>query len=151
MGPDKTYSSPLAGEEGARREAVGRRGGNLLPLAKQMRREPTEAERELWKLLRGKRLFGWKFRRQQPIGPYIADFICFEARLIVEANGSQHAENHADWERDTYLSQQGYRILRLWNNEILNNLEGGATAIAATLEPPLPNPSPARGEGPLGA
>ena len=144
-------SSPLAGEEGARREAVGRRGGSLLPMAKRMRREPTEAERTLWKLLRGKRLFGWKFKRQQPIGRYIVDFVCFESRLIVEADGSQHAESHADCERDIYLGQQGFRVLRLWNNEILNNPEGVATVIAAALEPPLPNPSPAGGEGLHGA
>ena len=101
--------------------------------------------------LRGKRLFGWKFKRQQPIGRYIVDFVCFESRLIVEADGSQHAESHADCERDIYLGQQGFRVLRLWNNEILNNPEGVATVIAAALEPPLPNPSPAGGEGLHGA
>ncbi|HTN15738.1 MAG TPA: DUF559 domain-containing protein [Sphingomonadaceae bacterium] len=116
-----------------------------------MRREPTDAERKLWLLLRAKRLQGWKFRRQQQIGRYIADFICFEARLIVEADGSQHVESTADRVRDDYLAGQGFRLLRLWNNDILTNPEGVATAILAALEPPLPNPTPARGEGLHGA
>lgn len=147
--PPSRISSPLAGEEGARREAVGRRGGerSLLPLARQMRKEPTEAERKLWSILRAKRLQGWKFRRQQQIDRYIADFVCFEARLIVEADGSQHAESEADGIRDAYLQQRGFRMVRFWNNDILNNPDGVATAILAALHPPLPNPSPARGEG----
>lgn len=142
-------SSPLAGEEGARREAVGRRGGerNLLPLARRMRKAQTDAERKLWSMLRANRLNGWKFKRQEQIGDYIADFICFEARLIVEADGSQHAENLQDAVRDGYLNGQGFRILRFWNSDILTNPDGVATAILASLETPLPTPSPARGEG----
>jgi very-short-patch-repair endonuclease len=145
-------SSPLAGEEGARREAVGRRGGaqSLLHLAKRMRHAPTEAERKLWSILRAKRLSGWKFRRQQQIDCYIVDFICFERRLIIEADGSQHAEG-ADLVRDAYLAEQGFTMLRLWNNEILGNSEGCFTAIIAALENPSPQPSPARGEGESGA
>lgn len=150
-GLDGQTSSPLAGEEGAHREAVGRRGGSLLPLAKRMRREPTDAERKLWGQLRAKRLNGWKFRRQQPIGNYIVDFVCLEARLIVEADGSQHTESSTDRRRDHVLSKEGFRILRLWNNDILTNPEGVATAILAALNTPLPNPSPARGEGLHGA
>ena len=143
-------SSPLAGEEGARaRQRVGRRGGrrNLLPNAKRMRRQPTEAERKLWALLRAKRLLGWKFKRQEQIGDFIVDFVCFSARLIVEADGSQHAESLGDEARNEYLESQGFRILRFWNNDILANPEGVLTALLAALGPPLPNPSPARGEG----
>lgn len=145
-------SSPLAGEEGARAKSAGRRGGHrhLLPLAKQMRKAPTDAERALWLLLRGKRLAGWKFKRQQQLGNYIVDFVCFHARLIVEADGSQHAEG-AHAARDAWLNVQGFRILHLWNNDILSNPEGVATAILAALEAPLPNPSPATGEGLYGA
>lgn len=145
-------SSPLAGEEGARRAAVGRRGGrpDLLPLAKRMRREPTDAERKLWSILRGKRLLGWKFKRQQQIDVFIADFVCFSARLIIEADGSQHAECAADARRTAHLEQQGFRILRLWNRDILTNPEGVATAVLAALETPLPDPSPASGEGLIG-
>jgi very-short-patch-repair endonuclease len=113
-----------------------------------MRHEPTDAERKLWSILRAKRLAGWKFKRQQPIDRYIVDFVCFEARLIVEADGGQHAENNNDAVRDAFLAEQGFRVLRYWNNDILTNLEGVATAILAALEAPLsPNPSPARGEG----
>ncbi|WEK47009.1 MAG: endonuclease domain-containing protein [Candidatus Andeanibacterium colombiense] len=112
-----------------------------------MRREPTDAERKLWSILRGKRLSGRKFKRQQQIDRYIADFVCFEARLIVEADGSQHAESPSDAQRDAYLTGQGFRLLRFWNNDILTNPDGVATAVLAALETPLPNPSPARGEG----
>ncbi|HYD24338.1 MAG TPA: endonuclease domain-containing protein [Croceibacterium sp.] len=120
---------------------------DLLPLAKRMRREPTDAERRLWSILRAKRLVGWKFERQQQIDHYIVDFVCFAARLIVEADGSQHAENVADQTRTAYLEREGFRVLRFWNNDILTNPDGVAMAILAALETPLPNPSPARGEG----
>lgn len=142
-------SSPLAGEEGARRAAVGRRGGkhDLLPPAKRMRREPTDSEAKLWSMLRGQRLGGLKFKRQEQLGDYIVDFVCFGERLIVEADGSQHAENAADAVRDAWLADQGFRVLRFWNNDVLGNPEGVARMILDAAQPPLPNPSPARGEG----
>lgn len=142
-------SSPLAGEEGARRAAAGRRGGgrDLLLLAKQMRREPTEAEQRLWSILRAGRMSGAKFKRQEQIGDYIVDFVCFRRKLIVEADGSQHAENTRDIDRDDWLTSQGFRILRFWNNDILADADTVAQAILFALEPPLPNPSPAWGEG----
>ena len=124
---------------------------DLLPLAKRMRRESTDAERKLWSILRAKRIGGWKFKRQQQLDRYIVDFVCFKARLIVEADGSQHAENVADETRTSYLEGQGFRVLRYWNYDILTNPDGVATAILAALETPLPNPSPARGEGLIGA
>jgi very-short-patch-repair endonuclease len=98
-------------------------------------------------MLRANRVAGWKFKRQEQIGDFIVDFVCFRARLIVEADGSQHAESPGDAKRDAYLSSQGFRVLRFWNNEILTNSDGVAMAILAALETPLPNPSPARGEG----
>jgi very-short-patch-repair endonuclease len=107
-----------------------------------MRRHPTDAERKLWSLLRSHRLASWKFKRQQQIGEYIVDFACFGARLIVEADGSQHAGSAADVNRNAWLKAQGFRILRLWNNDILTNPEGVAAAIIAALETPLPNPLP---------
>lgn len=112
-----------------------------------MRGESTEAESRLWSTLRGKRFAGWKFKRQEQIGDYILDFVCFAARLIVEADGSQHAESRTDELRTAWLENQGFRVIRFWNNEILHNPEGVATAILVALESPLPNPSPARGEG----
>ncbi|GAA0482371.1 hypothetical protein GCM10009096_25880 [Parasphingorhabdus litoris] len=106
--------------------------------AKSMRSEPTEAEAKLWTILRAKRLGGYKFRQQVPVDHYIADFVCFTKKLIVEADGSQHAENSYDQKRDDYLKAQGFRILRFWNNDILNNSDGVATAILAALKAPSP-------------
>ena len=143
-------SSPLVGEEGARaRQRVGRRGGSsgILSHAKLMRQAPTDAEQRIWSLLRAKRLNGWKFRRQQPIGRFIVDFICYEARLVVEVDGSQHAESARDEMRDKWLFSQGFRVLRFWNKDVLENEDGVVMAILAALDPPLPNPSPTRGEG----
>ena len=124
-------SSPLAGEEGARREAVGRRGGkrNLLPLAKRMRHEPTEAEARLWSLLRAGRMAGAKFKRQEQIGDFIVDFVSFGSRLIIEADGSQHADNPQDVIREDWLRAQGFRVLRFWNNDILLDTDAVAGAI----------------------
>ena len=139
-------SSPLAGEEGARpRQRVGRRGGrqSLLDLAKRNRKNHTDAERRLWSILRSHRLQGWKFKRQEQLGDYIVDFVCFGARLIVEADGSQHAESEADIQRTAWLESQGFRVIRFWNNDILLNPDGVATAIVAAL-PPLPNPAAGR-------
>ncbi|MHA3839948.1 endonuclease domain-containing protein [Sphingomonas aestuarii] len=127
-----------------------------------MRKAPTEAERALWHILRAKRLAGWKWKRQQKLGEYIPDFVCFGARLIVEADGSQHANSDYDAARDAWLKSQGFRLLRFWNNDILSNPEGVAMAILAALESdgvgieptpphPSPRPSPARGEGEDGA
>jgi very-short-patch-repair endonuclease len=151
--------SPLAGEGGARLVAVGGRGGvpsrsDLLARAKWMRLNPTEAEKRLWTILRAKRLTGFKFRRQVIIDSYIVDFVNFEHRLTVEADGSQHAESEYDKRRDAYLKKQGFKVLRFWNNDILKNSEAVAEAIWHALQaPPLPSgasrlpPSPAKGEG----
>lgn len=141
-------SSPPAGEEGARREAVGRRGGqrSLLELSKRNRKNPTDAERKLWSILRSHRLQGWKFKRQEQVGDFIVDFICFRARLIVEADGSQHVESVEDLKRTAWLEDQGFHVIRFWNDDILLNPDAVATEILAAL-PPLSNPSPVRGEG----
>lgn len=92
-------------------------------------------------------MFGAKFKRQQQIGDYIVDFVCFGARLVVEADGSQHVADETDKVRDAWLEAQCFRVLRFWNNDILSETESVAAAILAALEPPLPNPSPVRGEG----
>jgi very-short-patch-repair endonuclease len=112
-----------------------------------MRREPTDAEAKLWSILRGQRLGGLKFKRQEQLGDYIVDFVCFGSRLIVEADGGQHAENTKDTVRDTWLAEQEFRVLRFWNSDILGNTEGVARMILDAALPPLPNPSSARGEG----
>jgi very-short-patch-repair endonuclease len=112
-----------------------------------MRSTATPAEHRLWQILRGKRFDGYKFKRQLPIDDYIADFVCLSARLIIEADGGQHLENARDLRRDAYLKAQGFRVLRVWNDEIFTNEEGVLTGILAALQSPLPNPSPARGRG----
>ena len=81
----------------------------------------TDAERKLWSLLRNRKLAGCKFRRQVPIGPYVADFLSFEARLIVEADGGQHDGCARDAERDGWLTAHGFRVLRFWNSEIFDS------------------------------
>ena len=113
----------------------------LLERAKVMRSAPTDAEQRLWSILRAKRLSGYKFKRQQPIGNFIADFASIRHRLIIEADGGQHS-SEVDGRRDAYLRAQGYRILRFWNNDILTNEEGVALRVLETLGTPLPNPSP---------
>jgi very-short-patch-repair endonuclease len=125
--------------------------------ARTMRKEMTDAERKLWFLLRSRRLGGAKFRRQAPIGPFIADFVCLSHKLIVEADGGQHYELNRDRERDRWLSHEGYKVVRYANNDILKNPEGVLSDLATKLEAPphpvsarsahLDHPLPRRGEG----
>lgn len=98
-----------------------------------LRQRQTDAERKLWFALRDRRLGGFKFVRQEAIAGYIADFVCRDAKLIVEADGGQHADNPDDRKRDETLQAEGYRILRFWNNDILGNIEGVLTTILAAL------------------
>ena len=103
----------------------------------------TDAEHRLWYHLRGRRFGQRKFRRQVPLGDYIVDFLCEEARLVVELDGGQHASQHAyDDARTAWLNKRGYSVLRFWNNDVLGNTEGVLEEIAATLTPPSP-----KGEG----
>ncbi|WP_240232962.1 endonuclease domain-containing protein [Devosia lacusdianchii] len=102
-----------------------------------MRHQPTEAERQLWLLLRDRRFANYKFRRQVPIGSYIADFVCYAAKLIVEADGSQHVESTRDAERDAELSRRGFRLLRLWNNDILSRPDQVLDAVWNALQEPV--------------
>src|ERR1700729_2031189 len=99
--------------------------------ARAMRGAPTDSELRLWRLLRDRRLSGFKFRRQVPIGPYIVDFLCVSAKLVVEVDGSPHAESLPDEARDAYLESQGWKVLRFWNNEVLRNREGVLETIYA--------------------
>ena len=105
------------------------------PRARQLRARQTEAERLLWYLLRDRRLNGAEFRRQVPIGNYIVDFVCQEAKLVVELDGGQHADQVAyDTARTEWLVSVGYRVLRFWNNDLTENEEGVLTAIYNELE-----------------
>ena len=106
-----------------------------------LRTNSTEAERVLWHQLRAARLSGYKFRRQTPIGRYIVDFVCFEARLIVEVDGGQHVEQQAyDTKRTAWLEAQGFRVLRFWNTEVLGNMEGVKKVIVRAWGGESPSP-----------
>jgi very-short-patch-repair endonuclease len=94
----------------------------------------TDAEQELWRALRSRGV-GSKFRRQVPLGPFIVDFVSFDAKLIVEVDGGQHADSQRDARRDRYFADHGYRVLRFWNNEVLKNLEGVLIRITEFADP----------------
>ncbi len=114
---------------------------DLIPFARKLRHNQTEAEKLLWSKLRNNQL-GYKFRRQYPIDPYVADFVCFEERLIVELDGGQHTPEK-DAKRTAYLEEKGYKILRIWNNDLFENLEGvGQTILCALNSTPSPSPLP---------
>jgi len=99
--------------------------GHLIPLARKLRRNTTDVERLLWNYLRDRQLDGFKFKRQQPLGNFIVDFICFESKLIVELDGGQHAEDmEADLIRTRWLASQGFQVIRFWNNDVLQNIDG---------------------------
>jgi adenine-specific DNA-methyltransferase len=103
--------------------------------ARTLRKNPTDAERRLWQRLSRRQISRVKFRRQQPIGPFIVDFVCFECRLIVEVDGGQHAEQVTyDESRALWLESQGYRVLRFWNNDVLANTDAVAQAILDVVE-----------------
>jgi len=104
----------------------------------------TDAERSIWQILRSLQIDGHRFRRQVPFGPFIADFVCHDARLIIEIDGGQHERSSsAEAKRTRFIEDQGYRILRFWNNEVLSNLEGVCAMIARDLRRhPHPIPPP---------
>ena len=110
--------------------------------ARRLRKDMTDAERALWRLLRDRRIDGWRFRRQEPIDRYIVDFVCFDARLVIEVDGGQH-NAEVDGKRTAWLEGNGYRVLRFWNNEMLTNMDGVLQTILAALTPdPLPSHQP---------
>jgi BirA family biotin operon repressor/biotin-[acetyl-CoA-carboxylase] ligase len=117
------------------------------PIAKALRRRLTDTERRLWTQLRAHRLARWKFKRQQPIGPYIVDFVCFRAHLVIEVDGGQHQGSEADRVRGAWLEGQGFRVLRFWDNEVLTELPAVLEKIAEALSPsPPPLSHEGRGE-----
>nr|WP_304363615.1 endonuclease domain-containing protein [Jiella sp. LLJ827] len=101
----------------------------LRGFAKGMRKAPTDAEYALWQMLRARRLNGLKFKRQEPLGPYICDFVCHERRLIVEADGWQHEGSKRDADRDRYFEDRGYRTIRFSNGTILEDADAVASQI----------------------
>jgi very-short-patch-repair endonuclease len=117
--------------------------------AKGLRRRSTEAERKFWYAVRDRRFEGFKFKRQVPIDPWIVDFLCAEARLVVEIDGGHHADSKRDPIRTAYLEARGYRVIRFWNADVLANLDGVMYAVLEKLThneaertPPHPVPLP---------
>ena len=109
--------------------------------ARELRKSMTDAEKILWKHLRLKQLHNYKFRRQSPIGSYIADFVCFEKKLVIELDGSQHMNQTAyDSERTKWFERQGFQILRFWNNDVLTQTQTVVESIFNTLTPHLDPP-----------
>jgi very-short-patch-repair endonuclease len=107
--------------------------------ARFLRRDLTDAERALWQRLRSRRFESVKFRRQHPIPPFIVDFCCTEQRLIIEIDGGQHAvATEADRSRTESLNRQGYRVIRFWNNDVLQEMDGVLEVIARALKTPSP-------------
>jgi very-short-patch-repair endonuclease len=134
-----------------RRKDRTRNQDTRVPLARQLRRMMTPAERKLWWHLREARFVDSHFRRQATIGRYFVDFCCHTNRLVIEVDGGGHAEPRqliADARRSEFLQARGYRVLRFWNNDVLTNIEGVMTVIAGALVsgnaegPPTPDPSP---------
>jgi very-short-patch-repair endonuclease len=111
------------------------RGKNELRAARarSLRRTQTSPASLLWSKIRNRQIGGFKFVRQEPIGPYYADFVCREQRLIVEVDGGQHADSVPDRERDARLTALGYRVIRLWNNDVRQNIEGVLQMLLAEL------------------
>ncbi|MBB2971063.1 endonuclease domain-containing protein [Mesorhizobium sp. RMAD-H1] len=102
--------------------------------ARSLRKQDNDAERKLWQALKDRRLNGYKFVRQFPIGPYYADFVCRESKLVVEVDGSQHAESEYDRRRDIFMKKEGYAVIRFWNVDVLNNSNAVLETIVAALD-----------------
>ena len=129
---------------------------NRTQLARRLRHDSTKPEQLMWTHLRSRGLGGYKFVRQEPVGPYVVDFLCREQRLVLEIDGGQHATDPKGALRDDWLSQHNYRVMRFWNNEVRQNIEGVLETILAKLDeagPPHPvladgedRPLPASGE-----
>jgi len=131
---------------------VAMKSRNALQIfARELRNSSTDAERLLWRSLRNSQLEGAKFRRQQPIEAYIVDFVSFDTRIVIELDGGQHAECAVyDAQRDACLRRNGFTVLRFWNNEIFENMEGVLEVIrqgCLKLTSPTPQPPPVKGGG----
>ena len=153
------YPLPLRERVDTSEASVRVRGIAKIQHARALHVRMTDAERKLWFALRDRRFANFKFRRQVPIGQYIADFLCYATRVVIEVDGGQHAQSQHDARRDRWLEQNDFVVLRFWNNDVLSNLEGVLTYVLDVLrnrKPSAPSPasplcgsapSPARGEG----
>jgi len=132
--------SSKRGEGGAKRRVRAVRPATAIPRARKLRVEMTDAERRFWNLVRNRSVEGLKFVRQYPVGPFIADFACRERMLVVELDGSQHAESAYDERRTVFLNGEGYSVLRFWNNEVLADLAGVHELLLAIVTGHRPSP-----------
>ena len=115
--------------------------------AQELRNSATPAERMLWQHLSRRQLDGWKFSRQMPVGPFVCDFLSRELKLVIELDGGQHDENQADAARTAYIEQQGFRVVRYWNNEVHENVAGVLEHLLALIDQAHPQPLPHAGGG----
>jgi very-short-patch-repair endonuclease len=125
--------------------AMRGRDDKTIRITRRLRANQTDAETVLWNRVRNRQIDGHKFVRQEPIAGYVCDFVCRERRLVVEVDGGQHNESAADVVRDSRLGEEGYRVLRFWNNDVLGNIEGVLITIQSELqgiEPLTPTLSP---------
>lgn len=158
MSVRKHFSSPCRGEVAAKRRVGGsrrtQRNRNLIGLARHMRRNMTAVEAKLWSRLRQSQMEGYAFRRQHPIGNYIADFWCGPLKLVIELDGGQHAkpENRAkDEDRTRFLNGRNIRVLRFWNSDVMDNFNGVLATIRQTvLDLKLPKQPPTLTLPPVG-
>jgi very-short-patch-repair endonuclease len=116
-----------------RGKAVRGRKEEITGFARRLRVNQTDAEKVLWNRIRNRQLDGYKFARQVPIGHYICDFVCRDKFLIIEVDGGQHSESDADAVRDRRLTEEGYEVMRFWNNDVLGNIEGVLPTIQSEL------------------
>jgi very-short-patch-repair endonuclease len=114
----------------------------LTGIARKLRKLPTDTEQHLWGHLRNRQIEGFKFRRQQPVGRYVVDFVNLERKVIIELDGGQNNLGPGDKVRDEWLRAEGYEVLRFWDNQIFNNLEGVLEIIRNALLTPHPDPLP---------
>jgi very-short-patch-repair endonuclease len=150
----RSAPSPAA-EEGTEQAARPANAALRLLRARALRSRMTDAERKLWFALRDRRFANFKFRRQVSVGRFIADFVCFDARVVIEVDGGQHAESESDNRRDAWFADNDFLVVRFWNNDVLWNSEGVLTSLLTTLQSRTPHParasrghpSPAGGEG----
>jgi very-short-patch-repair endonuclease len=128
-------------------EGGGKRVGvkGLTGVARRLRKYSTDTEQHLWRHLRDRQVEGFKFRRQQPVGRYIVDFVSLDRKVVIELDGGQHALDPRDKIRDEWLRSEGYKVLRFWDNQVFDNLEGVLETIREAILTPHPDPLP-RGE-----
>lgn len=139
--PRRNLPPPLAG--GGATDVSPARGRGAVQRARDLRANMTDAERKLWEALRRKNINGLRFRKQYPLGPYFADFVCLPARLVVEVDGGQHGDDEQmehDLRRTAWLKSENFSVLRFWNLDVLKNIDGVVDAIEAAVRgTPPPN------------